>query len=147
MAKDANPLEKEDLADLGSNQTVEFRSPDGSANIHMILAGLCVAARHGLTMKNALDIAKQLYVGVNIFASENKDLQESLPQLPDSCYSAAESLLKDRALYEEGGIFPATVIDGMAKMLKGYNDKDLSQRYYGNGAAIQKLVDEFLHHS
>ncbi|MFA6612146.1 MAG: glutamine synthetase family protein [Dehalococcoidales bacterium] len=147
MAQDANPLEKESAPDFGSNQTVEFRSPDGSANIHMILAGLCVAARHGLTMGNALDVASKLYVGVNIFAAENKELQESLPQLPDSCYSAADSLIRDRSFYEEGGVFPATVIDGMAKILKSYNDKDLSQRYYGNGAAIQKLVDEFLHHA
>ena len=93
------------------------------------------------------EILKDLGTEYYIFAPENKELQESLPQLPDSCYAAADSLLKDRALYEADGVFPPTVIDGMVKILKSYNDKDLSQRYYGNGPAIQKLVDEFLHHS
>ena len=147
MAKDANPQDDSQAADFANNQTVELRSPDGSANIHLLLAGMVVAARRGLEMENALEVARQLYVGVNIFAPENKALQETLPQLPDSCSEAADCLIRDRAVYEQDGVFPALAIDGLAKILKSYNDKDISQKFYGNGEAIQKMVNEYFHHS
>jgi glutamine synthetase len=143
MAADANQYETEVIENLESNQTVEFRSPDGSANIHLLMAGLVVAARHGLEMENALEIAKNLYVDVNIFAPENKSIQEKLPQLPTSCWEAAECFLHDRKVYEQDGVFPPVVIDGLVKILKAYNDKELSQRFYGKNDEIKKLVEEF----
>lgn len=145
MARDANPQETAAFDSLGDSQTVEFRCPDGSANVYLLLAGLAVAVRHGLEMEGALELARKLYVGVNIFSPEHQQLQRSLPQLPTSCWESADSLLKDRAVYEKDGVFPPVVIDGLVKMLKSYNDLDLSQRYYGKGDEIQKLVDEFFH--
>jgi len=143
MVKDANPQETEDLeAEIG-NQTVEFRSPDGSANIYLLLAGLAVAARHGLEMKDALEYAEKLYCDVNIF--DHEEIQEKLPQLPASCAESAEYLLKDRKIYEKDGVFPPAVIDGTVEMLRSYDDKDLSQRLFGKQEEIQKLVDEYLH--
>jgi glutamine synthetase len=56
-------------------------------------------------------------------------------------------LIKDRQVFEKDGVFPPSVIDGLVKILRSYNDKDLSQRYYGKGDEIQKLVDEYLHYS
>ena len=38
-------------------------------------------------------------------------------------------------------------IDGIAKQLKRFDDKGLSERFYGKGQEIRKLVDDFLHHS
>lgn len=145
MAADTNPNEKEAARNFSNNQTVEFRSPDGSANIHLLMAGLVVAVQHGMEMENALELAKKLYVDVNIFASSNKDIQSSLPQLPTSCWDAADCLLHDRAIYEQDGVFPASVIDGLAKILKHHEDKDLSERFYGKGDEIQKMVDEYIH--
>ncbi len=147
MAADANPYDTEIFEDSGSNQTVEFRSPDGSANIHLLMAGLAVAARHGLEMEGSLELAKRLYVDVNIFSPENKEIQEKLPQLPTSCADAAECLIRDRKLYEQDGVFPPIVVDGLAKILRDYNDKDLSQRFYGRGTEIKAMVDEFFHFS
>ena len=40
-------------------QTVEMRSPDGSADIYSLLAALAVACRYGFEMENALDIAEK----------------------------------------------------------------------------------------
>ena len=145
MIKGANPLEKSEIADFSDSQTVEFRCPDGSANVYFLLAGLAVAARHGLEMKSALEYAQELYVDVNIFAPEHKEVQERLPQLPTSCWESAECLLRDRAIYERDGVFSPVVVDGLAKMLKGYNDKDLSERFYGKGDEIKKLVEEYFH--
>jgi glutamine synthetase len=96
-------------------------------------------------MKDALDIANRLYVDVNIFADENKRVQEKLPQLPTSCWDSAQSLIEQRDFYEEGGVFPAAVIDGLAKRLSNYNDRDLSERLYGKNSEIRKLVEEHLH--
>jgi len=145
MAKDANPREKGELASHDESQTVEFRCPDGSANIHFLLAGLAVAARHGLELKNALEVAKKLYVDVNIFAAEHEHVQQKLPQLPTSCWESAERLLQQRAVYEKDGVFSPTVIDGVAQILRGYDDKDLSEKLYGKESEIQKLVEEHLH--
>ena len=79
MARDANPQDKGESAVFMDSQTVEFRCPDGSANIHLLLAGLAVAARHGLEMEGALESANKLYVDVNIFSPNQREVQERLP--------------------------------------------------------------------
>ena len=54
MACDANPLERPATPDVNLKQTVEFRCPDGSADIYLLLAGLAVAARHGFEMERCV---------------------------------------------------------------------------------------------
>jgi glutamine synthetase len=144
MVKHANPQEHDGFLGSVDNQTVEFRAPDGSANIYFLLAGLAVAARYGLEMTDAMEYTDKLYTDVNIFAEEHKALQESLPQLPASCWESAEALLADRKIYEEDDVFSPVVIDGVVDMLKSYDDKDLSERLYGKTDEIQKLVDQFI---
>ena len=145
MIHNVNPKEKGKTAGYQESQTVEFRCPDGSADIHLLLAGLAVAARYGLEMKDALETARKLYVDVNIFSAEQKKLLKSLQPLPASCGESAECLLKDRRIYEENKVFSPVVIDGLARKLKGYHDKHLSQELYGKKAAIKKLLSEHLH--
>jgi len=145
MAKDANPQDKGEFSESMDSQTVEFRCPDGSAEVHLLLAGLAVAARHGLEMKDTLELANKLYVDVNIFSPEHQAVQEKLPQLPSSCWESAESLLRDSKIYQRDGVFSPTVIDGTVKKLKSYNDKNLSERLYNKEEEIKKLVDKYLH--
>ena len=145
MIRDANPVEGEEAQKFADSQTIEFRCPDGSANIHLLLAGLAVAARYGLAMKDALQLAEKLYVNVNIFHDEHKSISDKLPHLPTSCWESADCLSKDRIIYERDGVFPEDVVDGLIKMLKGYNDKDLSEKYYGKADEINKLVNEHFH--
>ena len=145
MARDANPQETEQVLQEGNGQTVEFRCSDGSANMHLLLAGLCVAARYGLEMPNALEVAEKLYVNVNIFSDEHKAVQEKLPQLPASCWDSADCLLKQRRIYEEHGVFSPMIVDGLVKGLKAYDDKDLSERLYGKTDEISKLVEKHFH--
>jgi glutamine synthetase len=147
MIKDANPQDSEATPEFMNNQTVEFRCPDGSADIHLLMAGLTVATKHGLELEDALSIAKKLYVDVNIFDSKHKDIQESLPQLPSSCFESADNLVKDRHIYEADGIFPAMVIDEVTHRLKSYGDQDLSERLYRREGEIKRLVQEYLHYS
>ena len=145
MAREANPNDPSLVPPKGSNQTVEFRCADGSASVHLLIAGLAVAARYGLELPGALDIAKRLYVDVNIFKAEHRKLQSQLPQLPASCRESAEKLISDRDIYEKDGVFSPVVIDGTVAKLKNYNDRDLSQRLFGKEEEITKLVDEYLY--
>lgn len=139
MIRDANPDEPEDSVEYTNNQTVEFRSPDGSANIHQLLAGLTVAALHGLEHNDSLRIAEDLYVSVD--ASTVKKIK----QLPASCWEAAEMLLKDREIYEKYGVFPKGMIDKLARDLKLHEDKDLSEKLFGNADALRELVNKYIH--
>lgn len=139
MLKEVNPNEPEDTTDYMDNQTVEFRSPDGSANVHQLLAGLTIAALYGLENENSLQIAEELYI--NTDASTVKGLK----QLPSSCYESAELLLKDRDVYENYDVFPKGMIDKLASDLKAYNDKDLSEKLFGNANALKDLVNRFIH--
>jgi len=145
MARDANPQDKGELSEFADEQTVEFRCPDGSANIHLLLAGLAVAARHGLEMKDALELTNKLYVDVNIFSPEQSGVRERLPQLPSSCWESAETLLGHREIYERDSVFSPVVIDEIARKLKSYNDKGLSEKLHGKEDEIKKLIEEYLH--
>lgn len=145
MVKDANPLETDQFPDFAQSQTVEYRCADGSANIHLLLAGLAVAARHGLQKADALDMAEKLYVDVHISRAEEEMMQKGLPVLPASCWESSDHLLKDRAIYQRDGVFSPVLIDGLVRQLQSYNDKDLSEKLYLKGDEIRKLVDEYLH--
>lgn len=144
MLQLANPLETEKYA-LPDKQTVELRSPDGSADIYLIIAGLIVAARLGLQDKNSLETAKKCYVDVNIHNDENKEKMLSLEQLPASCHESALALEKNRALYEADGVFSPILIDGIIKQLKSYQDTDIRSEVANNPAKMMELVQKFYH--
>lgn len=139
MIKDANPKEQDEAPECMNNQTVELRSPDGSANVHQLLAGMTIAALYGLEREDSLKIAKELYVCVD--ASTRSDLK----QLPASCWEAADVLLKDREIYERYGVFPPGMIDKLAKNLKAYNDEKMSEKLFGNADALKEMVNKFIH--
>ncbi len=145
MAGDANPQDEGDNLESTSRQTVEFRCPDGSADIYLLLAGLAVAARYGLEREAALEEAEKLYVDAKTFFPETGNIQDGLPKLPASCWESAECLLKDREIYQRDGVFPEAVIEGIVKKLKSFNDKDLSGQISGKEDEIKKLVDKYLH--
>ena len=144
MIKSANPAEDSDNMEFMDNQTVEFRCPDGSTDIYLLLSGLVVAAKHGLDLPDALEIARKLYVDVNIFSSEYKDLQQKMPQLPSSCWESADKLLLAREIFEKDGVFPSVVIDGIVNKLKKFDDRDLSTKLYGEQDKLE-IVNKYLH--
>ena len=145
MVAMANPLESPSKADNSQKQTVEFRCPDGSADIYLLMAGLCVAARHGFEMKNALQLAEDTYVNINIHKSENKEKMESLNQLPTSCWESAEALQANRAIYENHEVFPHQLIDDLIKQLKSFNDEHILQELEKNPHLMMELVNRYFH--
>jgi len=145
MVSQVNPREKPHTDDMTVKQTVEFRCPDGSADIYLLMAGLTVAARHGFEMKNALEYAKKTYVDVNIFKDENKAKLQELNQLPTSCFESGECLEKQKDIYTKFGVFPDRMLDWIAQYLKNFNDKNLRAEISHNEEEILKLVKKYYH--
>ena len=143
MMAHANPLEKNEKVDFTRKQTIELRTPDGSANIYLLLAGMTVAARHGFEMKNAVQYAKDRYVSVNIF--EHEDVLSRLEVLPDSCAASADLLERDRAVYEQDGIFAPQLIDGIIKELRAFDDRTLRAEIGHDPKKTLALVERFIH--
>jgi glutamine synthetase len=143
MCSKANPNEKPEQNDGSFKQTVEIRSSDGSADIYQLLAGLCVACRHGFELPDALDIAKKTYVDVNIHDKANENILERLSQLPDSCDASADCLQRQRNIFEDRGIFSTDMIDGIIRQLKSYHDATLRHDIENNQEEIRTLVDTY----
>jgi len=140
MLRNANPEEPAGAVyPFENNQTVELRSPDGSANVHLLLAGMAVAARLGLEHPEALNVAEDLYVKAD--ATQVQGLKE----LPASCFESADCLLRDRARYEEDGVFPPGLLDALVKGLKAYDDLNMSEMIFGNADSLRALVNRYLH--
>jgi glutamine synthetase len=145
MVKNANPLEPDEKHDHSKKQTVEFRCPDGTADIYLLMGGLMVAARHGLEMEDSLEFAKKSFVDVNIFHDEHKDICSGLAQLPVSCWDSAESLIKQADILKKYDVFSQGIIDGLATKLKSYNDQHLRKSINDNPVEIMKVVNKYLH--
>jgi len=145
MLISANPLEKDDHKDYSCKQTVEFRCPDGSADIYLLLAGLTVAARHGLESKDSLAFASDTYVDVNIFDDKNKDKADKLAQLPVSCWDSAQQLDRQRDIYLQYDVFNEMTINGIIQQLKDYNDEHIREEISHDEEKVLALVDRFFH--
>jgi len=145
MCVQANPLQASEYFDTTQKQTVEMRSPDGSADIYQLLAGLTVACLHGLEMPDALEVAEKTYVDVDIHKVENKARMALLGELPDSCMASAQCLKQQRAYFEKYGIFSPIMIDGIIQKLESYNDASLRERLVKASPEETDLLFEFFH--
>lgn len=147
MSHSANPLEPEHHFDTTEKQTVEMRSPDGSADIYQLMAGLCVACRHGLELDDtiALDIADRRYVNVNIHSAEHQIRLKSLEQLPSSCIQSADCLSSHRDIYQQYGVFTPRMIDGIIKTLHRFDDERLAIDIQKDHRLLLSLVEQYFH--
>ena len=145
MCHKANPQQPTELPDTSLKQTFEVRSPDGSADVYQLLAGLCVACRHGFELSNALRIAEQTYVDVNIHDAANAGRLAALGQLPDSCAASADCLERQRAVFEKHGVFSPAMIDGIISQLRAFDDATLRKDIEGHPAELKALVDRYFH--
>jgi glutamine synthetase len=142
MAAIANPDVHVSAKNGDSRQTFEFRVPDGSANIHLIMAGLIVASLHGINMPEALQMADQLYVEGNIF--RNIPAQK-LQQLPASCVESGKRLNSKREIFENSGVFPKQLIDYTVESLTAFQDENLANELKDNPEATRALVIKYIH--
>lgn len=141
----ANPQQPEIDRDFGNRQTVEFRCPDGSADVFLLLAGLTVAARHGFEMENGLEFAQKTYVDVNIFNDEHKEKVKDLKQLPTSCWESADQLKAQAHFYTAHNIFPEGMLKSIEAKLRKFNDQNIREELSGNKEAVMELVMKHFH--
>ena len=126
LAQIINAHEKE-MYELPEGQhTVELRSPDGSALIHLLLAGITLAMEWGIANERSFDLAEQLYVTGNIFNDET--ILKKLPTLPKNCAESSRILLANRNYYERKNIYPQEIIEYVSKLLVSENDEFLVKR-------------------
>ncbi len=145
MVSKENPLEMESKTDFSDKSTFEFRCPDGSADLYLLIAGLCVGARHGFEMHDGLEFAQKTFVDVNIFDDKHKHHADKLRQLPYSCKKAAEYLRQQADVFLEHNVFTQGLIEGIAKGLESYNDEHLREKISCNKEETMKLVRRFMH--
>lgn len=123
-----------------NRQTVEFRSPDGSALIHLLLAGVATAGDWAFADDESLKLAERFYVDVEKTPEEG--LLEGLPVLPSSCGESARILAAKKAFYERGGIFPSNVIDYIVSML---GEESIEVQSLSGSVDMRKLMHKYLH--
>ncbi len=126
-------------------QTFEMRSPDCSADVYALIASLCVAARIGFEMDNALEVAKDTYVDVNIHAADNAARLSRLTTLPTCCVESADKLEELREYFEARGVFSPSMIDAAVSKLRAYDDRNLAQYLKDNPEEVKSLVKEYFH--
>lgn len=144
MIHKANPLESGDIVDFSNKQTVEVRSPDGSADIYLLMASICIAARHGFEINDPLALAEKTYVDINIFDEENKAKQEELEQLPTSCAESADKLEDHKGIYMKYDVFPESVIKLLQSNLRNFNDKGLITKIQDDDKKVMELVTKYI---
>ena len=137
LAKVVNPSESDDYVDPRGRQTVELRSPDGSASFHLLLAGITTAAEYGLTADGMLERAIETNIEGNVFS--DKEVMARLEPLPSSCVQCARLLDERRAMYQEAGVFPPRVIDYQIALLSEEDDEKLN-RDFARLPAEERLV-------
>lgn len=148
LAQLLNPQDEFPPQEYSSRQTVELRTPDGSALIHLLLAGITLAIKWGLTNNKSLEIAEKFYVSANQVIN-NKSF-ESMSSLPKSCLESANLLLKHRDYYLQDNLFPQCIIDYIVKILQAENDEHLHLTLSQLSAdkrliEVQKLLHKDLH--
>jgi glutamine synthetase len=140
LADRINPESSSSSHSHENRQTVEFRSPDGSALLHLVLAGIIMAAEWAFADDESLVLADRLYVKKEETADE--DILEDLPVLPSSCGESARILDSNRTFYEREGIFPSNLIDYIVKIL---NEESIKVHSLSGYVDMRKLMHKYLH--
>jgi glutamine synthetase len=136
MVAHANPHSSEPIPEPAIHpQTVELRLADGSADVHLLLAGMAVAARRGLGDPESLELAERLN------AADHDDFE----QLPTSCADSAEALESARASFEADDIFPRELIDAVLDRLRADENAALIRKSAKNPDARADLVRRHWH--
>ncbi|HRS01230.1 MAG TPA: glutamine synthetase family protein [Bacteroidota bacterium] len=101
-------------------QTVEIRTPDGSANVALLLAGITKAIYWAYkNKKEALTLCDKYHFDGTLF--------EQFESIADSCESSADALLDEIDLYLSENDFQPAMLERVASTLKSEKDKNKSQ--------------------
>jgi len=131
-----------------SRQTVELRTPDGSALIHLLLSAITQVADEAFQDPTSADTARQRYVTAEGLKDEK--IASALPHLPGSCAEAASLLQRRRTLFEREGAFPREIIDYVLNLLRAEEDAHLASELWelnesDRAGAVKQLLHRELH--
>ena len=87
IADKINPQDDFKERDHETHQTIEFRSPDGSALVYLLLAGIVLATDGAFTDDQSLELPKKSY-----FRGKeplDKGILDQFPLLPSNCGESA----------------------------------------------------------
>ncbi|WAP50677.1 glutamine synthetase family protein [Arthrobacter sp. ATA002] len=136
MITHANPGSTEPVPEPATHpQTVELRLGDGSADVHLLLAGMAVAARHGLSDPGSLELAEEL----------NTANHDDFGQLPTSCAEAADALETERQIFEADGVFLGALLDAILTRLRDTGDATPGGDPGKDDAAREELIRRHWH--
>jgi len=100
-------------------QTIELRSADGSAHLHLLLAGITMAITYGLDHGDvSLTLSNKRYIG-----SGNVDT-DGIPELPNSCHQSAQYLREESELYRSH--IPEFILNQICELLEAEGDEHLA---------------------
>jgi glutamine synthetase len=140
LADRINPAVPSQNTIAENRQTVEFRSPDGSAYVHLLSAGIIVAADWGFAHDGSIALAEKFYLKSDEAADE--EAIDELPVLPSSCGESAQILISNRDVYEKEGIFPGNMIDHISETLK---EENIEVHSLSGTLDMRKLMHKYLH--
>jgi len=143
MIHKANPQESGDIVDFSNKQTVEVRSPDGSADIYLLIAGITVAARHGFEMKKPLDVAKKLMSTSIFLMMKIRKSRKNLHNCQRHVLSRQNDLKSKENFYSKYDVFPDSVINLLHNMLSNMNDKGLIAKIQDDEDKVMDLVNYY----
>ncbi len=136
MVTHANPDSSEPIPEPAIHpQTVELRLADGSADVHLLLAGMAVAARRGLRDPESLELAARLST------ADHDDFE----QLPSSRAESADALESERGSFEADGVFPGELVDATLDRLRADDDAELTKKVAKDDDARAELVRRTWH--
>lgn len=136
MVAHANPGSAEPLpAPTTHPQTVELRLGDGSADVHLLMAGMAVAAKRGLSDPESLALAERLSTADH----------DDFDQLPGSCTESAAVLEVERGMFEADGVFPPALVDSVLAGLRDADAAAAGGEQADDEAARDELIRRYWH--
>ena len=136
MVAHANPGSTEPVPEPATDpQTVELRLGDGSADVHLLLAGMAVAAKRGLSDPGSLELAERL----------STDNHDDFEKLPTSCVESADVFETEREMFEADGVFPGLLVDALLDNLRDADDATLAGELAEDEVARDELIRRHWH--
>jgi len=138
-----NPGERGPYPPSLARPTVEYRSPDGSAFVHLLLAAVTLAVGDGLADPDALELGRRLEVAGNVF--HDPELLDRLESLPPTAVAAAARLREERRFFENGGV-PPQLLELVIAKLEAEADEGLGEKLRALPAAERLAASRRLMH-
>jgi glutamine synthetase len=99
-------------------QTIELRTSDGSAHVHLLLAAISETIHTALSHPE-----KYLALADKHHLAPGKNKADDFPSLPDSCYQSAKLLMLEKERFSN--IFPQYLMDWLYQSLLAEGDEHL----------------------